>query len=84
MTTTALRKLIRNSTTQPFVVCMDDGAAYRVTRPDRTLLSTGSVLIAAAPGKSFGGCSFVTCPISHIARVKLTKPHAKSKVARVG
>lgn len=84
MTTAALRKLIRNSTTQPFVVCMDDGATYRVSKPDRTLLSTESVLIAAAPGKSFAGCSFVICPVSQIARVILTKPRAQAKLARVG
>ena len=84
MTAAALRKLLRNSATQPFVVTMDDGAAYRVTRPDLTLLSTEWVLIAAVPGKSFNGCSYVICPVSHISRVKLTKPRAKAKAPQDG
>jgi hypothetical protein len=60
---------------------MDDGRRYPVSRPDLTLFSTESVLIAAPPGKSFRGCSFVICPVSHISGVKLSKPRAKAKAA---
>lgn len=82
MNTEELRKLIRNSTTQPFVVCLDDGAAYRVTHPDFALLAHETLIVAAQPGQDFDGCSYVICPVSHISRVKLTKTRAKAKTAQ--
>ena len=81
MNTEELRKLVRNSTTQPFVVCMDDGAAYRVTHPDFASFAHETLLVAAQPGQDFDGCSYVICPVSHISRTKLTRACVKAKAA---
>lgn len=82
MNTEELRKLIRNSTMQPFVVCLGDGAAYRVTHPDFALLAEHTLIVAAQPGQDFDGSSFVICPVSHISCVKVSKPRAKSKAGQ--
>lgn len=82
MNTEELRKLIRNSTMQPFVVCLGYGAAYRVTHPDFALLAEHTLIVAAQPGQDFDGSSFVICPVSHISCVKVSKPRAKFKAGQ--
>ena len=74
-----LREMIRHADLRPFVVCMDDGATYKVTHPDFALLAGDTLVIAASPHDDLGGKGFVLCLLEHISRLEMLKKKAKAK-----
>ena len=71
--------MIRQADRQPFVVCMDDGAAYKITHPDFALLAHDTLIVAASPDDGLGGKGFVICLLPHISRLELIKKKARAK-----